>query len=121
MGMIECEQSGLPHTHAPSNREHMPAGPGRGRGKNDASSAWSADYNEESCGGLNMELEKFVEAKREMERNLGAAIQSEIDKFEAVTGRTPIFIDVDLEDVTSAGSTRRKFTVGTVRADVPLE
>jgi hypothetical protein len=92
-----------------------------GQGKNDASSASSADYNEVSRGGLKMELEKFVDAKREMERNLGAAIQSEIDKFEAVTGRTPIFIDVDLEDVTAAGAKRRKFTVGTVRTDVPLE
>lgn len=80
-----------------------------------------ADYNEESHGGIDMELEQFVEAKRELERSLGAAIQSEIDRFEAETGRTPIFIDVDMEDVTEPGSTRRKFTVGTVHTDVPLE
>jgi hypothetical protein len=68
-----------------------------------------------------MDLEQFVEAKRELERNLGAAIQSEIDRFEEITGRTPIFVDVDMEDVTEVGSARRKFIVGVVRTDVPLD
>jgi hypothetical protein len=68
-----------------------------------------------------MDLEQFVQAKRELERNLGAAIQTEIDRFEEATGRTPIFVDVDMEDVTEPGSTRRKFIVGAVRSDVPLE
>jgi hypothetical protein len=68
-----------------------------------------------------MDLEQFVEAKRELERNLGAAIQSEIDRFEEATGRTPIFVDVDMEDVTEVGSARRKFIVGVVRTDVPLD
>ncbi|MEN3363108.1 MAG: hypothetical protein V7606_382 [Burkholderiales bacterium] len=68
-----------------------------------------------------MDLEQFVQAKRELEQNLGAAIQTEIDKFEEATGRTPIFIDIEMEDATEAGNARRKFTVGAVRADVPLE
>ena len=68
-----------------------------------------------------MDLEQFVQVKRELERNLGAAIQTEIDKFEEATGRTPIFIDIEMEDATEVGNARRKFTVGAVRADVPLE
>jgi hypothetical protein len=68
-----------------------------------------------------MDLEQFVQAKRELEQNLGAAIQTEIDKFEEATGRTPIFIDIEMEDATEVGNARRKFTVGAVRADVPLE
>jgi hypothetical protein len=75
----------------------------------------------ETYGGIEMDLEQFVEAKRELERNLGAAIQAEIDRFEEATGRTPIFIDVDMEDVTEVGAARRKFIVATVRTDVPLE
>jgi hypothetical protein len=68
-----------------------------------------------------MDLEQFIDAKRELERNLAAAIQSEIDKFAEATGRTPIFVDVDMEDVTEVGSAKRKFVVGVVRTDVPLE
>jgi hypothetical protein len=68
-----------------------------------------------------MDLEQFIEAKHELERNLGAAIQSEIDKFAEATGRTPIFIDVDMEEFTEGASARRKFVVGAVRTDVPLE
>jgi hypothetical protein len=75
----------------------------------------------ETYGGIEMDLEQFVKAKRELERNLGAAIQGEIDKFEEATGRTPIFVDVDMEDVTEVGRARRKFIVGAVRTDVPLE
>jgi hypothetical protein len=68
-----------------------------------------------------MDLEQFVEAKRELERDLAAAIQAQIQKFEEATGRTPIFVDVDMEDVTELGNPRRKFVVGAVRTDVPLE
>jgi hypothetical protein len=68
-----------------------------------------------------MDLEQFVEAKRNLERNLAAVIQQEIRKFEEATGRTPSYVDVDMEDDTQIGSTHRKFIVGAVRTDVPLE
>jgi hypothetical protein len=68
-----------------------------------------------------MDLEQFVEAKRGLEQQLADAIQSEIRKFEEATGRSPVFVDVDMEDVTEPGSPRRKFAVSAVRTDVPLE
>jgi hypothetical protein len=80
-------------------------------------------------GGHAMELEEFVAAKRELEQNLAAAIQAEINRFEATTGRTPIYVDVDMVAITgnAAGNAgtdlvpRRKFVVETVRTDIPLE
>jgi hypothetical protein len=68
-----------------------------------------------------MDLEQFVEAKRELERELARAIDAEIRKFEKATGRTPIFVDVDMEDVTELGSRQRRFAVGTVRTEIPLD
>jgi hypothetical protein len=68
-----------------------------------------------------MDLEQFIKAKRELERSLALAIQAEIEKFEQTTGRTPIFVDVEMEDVTQVGSAQRKFIVESVRTDIPLE
>jgi hypothetical protein len=72
-------------------------------------------------GGCEMELEEFVAAKHALEQNLAAAIRAEILKFEEATGRTPIYIDVDMVGVTPEGSTQRKFIVESVRTEVPLE
>ena len=68
-----------------------------------------------------MELEQFVAAKHELEKNLVAAIQAEINKFQDVTGRTPIYIDVDMISITPEGSKHRRFIVESVRTEVPLE
>lgn len=68
-----------------------------------------------------MELEEFVAAKHALEQNLAAVIRAEILKFEEATGRTPIYIDVDMVGVTPEGSTQRKFIVESVRTEVPLE
>jgi hypothetical protein len=68
-----------------------------------------------------MELEQFIAAKRDLEQNLAAAIQAEVNKFEEATGRTPIYIDVDMVGIAPDGSPRRKFIIESVRTDVPLE
>lgn len=68
-----------------------------------------------------MELEQFIAAKRDLEKSLAAAIQAELDKFEKATGRSPIYVDVDMIAITPDGSPRRKFIVESVRTDVPLE
>jgi hypothetical protein len=72
-------------------------------------------------GGSAMDLDQFVAAKHELEQNLVAAIQAEINKFEEATGRTPIYLDVDMVGMTPEGSTQRKFIVESVRSEVPLE
>jgi hypothetical protein len=68
-----------------------------------------------------MDLEQFVEAKRELERNLAEAIQTEIRKFEEVTGKTPIYVDVEMVAIEHEGDQQRRFIVGSVRTEVALE
>jgi hypothetical protein len=68
-----------------------------------------------------MELEQFITAKRDLEQNLAAAIQAELNKFEEATGRTPIYIDIDMVGIASDDNPRRKFIIESVRTDVPLD
>ncbi|HJV53162.1 MAG TPA: hypothetical protein VJ652_16970 [Noviherbaspirillum sp.] len=68
-----------------------------------------------------MNIEEFIEAKRALDQNIALSIQAEIDKFECATGRTPSYIDVEMIAIEKEGSPKRRFTVGTVRSEVPLE
>ena len=68
-----------------------------------------------------MNIEQFIEAKRKLERDVANAIQAEIDKFESATGRTPSYVDVEMIAVELNGHPLRRFVVGSVRSEIPLE
>ncbi|HJW56408.1 hypothetical protein [Noviherbaspirillum autotrophicum] len=68
-----------------------------------------------------MDIEEFIEAKRTLDQNVAISIQAEIDKFERATGRTPSYIDVEMIAIEKEGTPKRRFTVGTVRSEVPLD
>ncbi len=68
-----------------------------------------------------MDIEQFIEAKRVLERNVANAIQAEIDKFESATGRTPSYVDVEMIAVEMNTHPARRFMVGSVRSEIPLE
>ena len=68
-----------------------------------------------------MDIEEFIEAKRTLDQNVAISVQAEIDKFERVTGRTPSYIDVEMIAIEKEGSPKRRFTVGAVRSEIPLD
>jgi hypothetical protein len=68
-----------------------------------------------------MDIEQFIEAKRTLERNVAGAIQAEIDKFESSTGRTPSYVDVEMIAVEMNAHPTRRFMVGSVRSEIPLD
>lgn len=68
-----------------------------------------------------MNIEEFIEAKRRMDQDIAIAVQAEIDKFEKATGRTPSYVDVEMIAIEREGNPKRRFTVGTVQTEVPLE
>lgn len=68
-----------------------------------------------------MDIEEFIAAKRTLDQNVAIAVQAEIDKFEKITGRTPSYIDVEMIALEKENDPKRRFTVGTVRTEVPLD
>lgn len=68
-----------------------------------------------------MDIEEFIEAKRALDQNVAIAVQAEIDKFEKATGRTPSYVDVEMIAIEKENSQKRRFTVGTVKTEVPLD
>jgi len=62
-------------------------------------------------------IQQFIDAKKELEVNLGLVIQGVVSEFEIKTGYTPGSIKVDMVDTTCMGDGRTHYVVGEIHTD----
>lgn len=65
-----------------------------------------------------MEIEKFIERKRQMEQSIAAAIAKEIALFKLDTGYEPSDIQIDMIDITMISQKKREYKIDRVITSV---